>query len=71
MPEITIGASYGDALMAGLAIGTIRSPDAIKDLVKIKYTVEPDKEQTEIYQKMKKIYSQLYQRNKDLMHELW
>lgn len=71
VPEITIGASYGDALMAGLAIGTIRSPDAIKDLVKIKYTVEPDKEQTEIYQKMKKIYSQLYQRNKDLMHELW
>ena len=28
VPEVTVGASYGDALMAGLAIGTIENPDA-------------------------------------------
>lgn len=71
VPEITVGASYGDALLAGLAMGTIQSPDEIKKLVKIKYTVKPDKKQVQVYEKMKTFYGQLYQRNKDLMHELW
>lgn len=70
VPEITIGASYGDALMAGLGAGVIESPDQIKKLVKIKEIIEPDMDKYEQYKKYLNIYQQLYERNKDLMHEL-
>ncbi|MDD2960331.1 MAG: FGGY-family carbohydrate kinase [Lachnospiraceae bacterium] len=71
IPEVTIGASYGDALMAGLALGTIASPDEIKKLVKIKYVVKPDMKKHVLYQKYRNQFRELYERNKDLMHELW
>lgn len=71
VPEVTIGASYGDALMAGLAIGTIHSPEEIKSLVKIRDVIEPDKEKLSTYGKYQEIYRQLYERNADLMHQLW
>lgn len=71
VPEITIGASYGDALMAGLAIGSIESPEKIKELVKIKDVVKPDPENHQKYEKYKNIYEELYRRNADLMHQLW
>lgn len=70
VPEITIGASYGDALMAGLAVGTIESPEKIKELVKIKHVIEPDMEKHREYKKYRDIYHELYIRNKDLMHLL-
>ena len=71
VPQITIGASYGDALMAGLAIGVIEAPEKIKELVKIKHVIEPDMNKNIIYQKYKEIFYQLYNRNTDFMHELW
>lgn len=71
VPEVTVGASYGDALMAGLAVGSIESPEAIKELVKIKNVVKPDKDNHRKYEKYKEVYWQLYARNADLMHELW
>ena len=70
VPEITIGASYGDALMAGLAVGAISAPEDISELVKIKYITEPDMEKHEKYREYKEIYRELYERNKDLMHRL-
>ena len=71
VPEVTVGASYGDALMAGLAAGVIASPEAIKSQVKIKDVVEPNMENHKKYEKYKEIYRKLYERNADLMHELW
>ncbi|MDY3691690.1 MAG: FGGY-family carbohydrate kinase [Dysosmobacter sp.] len=70
IPEVTVGASYGDALMAGLGIGVISSPTEIKKMVKIKYVTKPDPERHAQYAPYKEIYKELYQRNKDLMHKL-
>ena len=70
VPEVTVGASYGDALMAGLAVGLIESPKKIKEMIKIKYVTEPNPENAAIYDKYRPIFKELYQRNKDLMHQL-
>lgn len=70
VPEITIGASYGDALMAGLAVETIEGPEAIKRLVQIRHVIKPDMENFRKYQKYKEMFAQLYERNKDIMHKL-
>ena len=54
LPEKTIGASYGDAFLAGLAIGAIENVGILKNnWVKIKREIYPDMEK-------KKIYDQLY-----------
>lgn len=71
VPEVTIGASYGDALMAGLAIGVIANPAELQKLIKIKDVIEPNMEKHKEYAKYLKIYEQLYEQNKDLMHQLW
>ena len=65
-----MGASYGDALMAGLAVGLIASPADIKKLIKIKYVTEPNPDTAAVYNKYRPIFKELYQRNKDLMHQL-
>ncbi len=70
IPEVTVGASYGDALMAGLGTGAIASPAEIKKMVKVKYVTEPDPERHAQYAPYKELYQQLYQRNRDLMHKL-
>lgn len=70
VPEITIGASFGDALLAGLGIGVISSPQAIKDMVKVKYVVEPDPERHAAYAPYKEMYRELYAGTKDIMHRL-
>lgn len=70
IPEVTVGASYGDALMAGLGIGAISSPVEIKKMVKVKYITEPDMDRHARYGPYKEIYRTLYQRNQDLMHRL-
>ncbi|MPM32607.1 Xylulose kinase [bioreactor metagenome] len=71
VPAITVGASYGDALMAGLAVGSIPNPDSIGSLIQIQDVIQPDWDRHKRYQKYLKIYSDLYQRNSDLMHQLW
>lgn len=71
VPAITVGASYGDALMAGLAVGSIPGPDSIGRLIQIQDVIQPDWDRHKRYQKYLKIYSDLYQRNSDLMHQLW
>lgn len=69
VPEITIGASYGDAMLAGMGIGAMTTAD-IKKAVKIKYVVDPDPEKHEKYGPMKRYFAELYKRNADIMHEL-
>ena len=71
VPEVVVGASYGDALMAGLALGTIGSPAAIKNLIKIKHVIKPDMERHKEYQKYKEMFAKLYENNKTMMHQLW
>ena len=69
VPEITIGASYGDAMLAGIGIRAMTTAD-IKKAVKIKYVVEPDPEKHEKYARIKPLFAELYRRNADIMHSL-
>jgi xylulokinase len=68
VPEVSFGASYGDALLAGLGTGVISKPDDIKKMVKVKEVIEPDFEKTKEYKKYKSVFGELYNRNRDLMY---
>ena len=65
IPETTIGASYGDALLAGLGTGLVardsrwNAPAA---------TLEPDRSSTERYAELYGVYRELYPATRDLAH---
>jgi xylulokinase len=67
LPEQTIGASYGDALLAARSVGLVE-PDA--DWSNIAATVEPKEENTEIYDEHYRIYRELYPATREQMHNL-
>lgn len=70
VPEITVGASFGDAILAGLGVGLLSSPKEVKNWIKINYVTKPNSEYKDIYNRNRKFYSELYIRNKDIMHNL-
>jgi xylulokinase len=70
VPELTIGAAYGDALLAGMGIGALTVKN-IKDVIKPCYVTKPDPEKHRLYEPYKKYYRELYLRNLDIMHQLW
>ncbi|HEY8425739.1 MAG TPA: FGGY-family carbohydrate kinase [Limnochordales bacterium] len=70
VPEVTTGAAYGDAFLAGLGVGVFSSHDAINTWVRERMRVEPDPANAARYEPLYEIYRELYRRNKDLMHEL-
>ena len=70
-PEITIGASFGDALMAASAVKYpgFETYDALLNYIRPGKTYVPNEKNHEIYQRYQKIYDALYDSLKDLMHE--
>jgi xylulokinase len=67
VPEQTIGASYGDAMLAG--IGTGVAPDAL-GWARVAHTVYPDPVNAAIYDELYGGYQSLYPATKDHMHLL-
>jgi xylulokinase len=67
--EVSIGASYGDAFLARLAIGEV-SKSAIKQWNPAAFTIEPDPRNARIYEKRYATFRKLYPRIRDLMEEL-
>jgi len=67
LPEQTIGASYGDALLAARSVG-LAEPGA--GWSNIATTVEPKEENTEIYDGLYRIYRELYLATREQMHNL-
>ncbi|MGY4718731.1 FGGY family carbohydrate kinase [Naumannella cuiyingiana] len=67
LPEQTIGASYGDALLA--AIGTQIVPPET-DWTRIGSLIEPDPANRETYAELFDIYTELYPATRDLVHVL-
>ena len=57
----TIGASYGDAFLAGLASGLIRDRAAIGEWVAIDGTVAPNSDNRAVYGALQKKYRALYE----------
>ena len=67
LPEQTIGASYGDALLAARSVGLV-APDA--DWSNIAATVEPEEGNREIYDELYGIYRDLYPATREASHAL-
>lgn len=70
VPEVTVGAAYGDAIFAGLGVGLIKSRQEVKGWMKEKYTTIPDRKKTEVYRGYKEKYALIYQSTKGIMHSL-
>jgi xylulokinase len=69
VPELTIGASYGDAFLAGLASGILDRAD-IHRWVKPGHSIDPDSDQQAIYDDYYADYLALYRQTKDILHRL-
>lgn len=68
IPEITLGASYGDAFLAGYAAGIFSHPQEISQWVTADRSVKPNAANADVYAERMQTYLDLYQRTKDLMH---
>lgn len=69
VPATTIGASYGDAFLAGLVSGMLKHED-LEDWVKPKTTILPNISRHEQYQPFYKDYLKLYEDTREIMHRL-
>ncbi|MDP8944578.1 MAG: FGGY-family carbohydrate kinase, partial [Actinomycetota bacterium] len=67
LPEQTIGAAYGDALLAARAVG-LAEPSA--DWSRISATVEPNLENRETYDALYRVYRELYPATREASHAL-
>jgi xylulokinase len=67
--EVSIGASYGDAFLARLAIGDV-SRSAIKQWNPAGFRIVPDPRNARLYEKRYKTFRELYPRTRDIMTEL-
>jgi xylulokinase len=69
VPALTIGASYGDAFLAGLASGILKRDDLAK-WVKAGTEIIPNPSVHQRYQPLYADYLRLYDQTKDIMHRL-
>lgn len=67
VPRQTIGASYGDALLAGIGAGVL---PADTDWTEIARTVEPDPERSAMYDELYQTWRELYAATKAQIHRL-
>jgi xylulokinase len=67
---LTFGASYGDALLAGVAVGLVSSPEEIRVWQGAPRTVKPDTSLEKVYAPLSEVYGKLYDATKDQMHKL-
>ncbi|HID95867.1 MAG TPA: hypothetical protein EYP53_07410 [Candidatus Latescibacteria bacterium] len=63
--------ALGTAILAGVAIGAYDSIDsAVRNLVKVKRTFEPDREKNKIYEEKFHIYKQIYPAIREISYRL-
>jgi len=67
---LTFGASYGDALLAGVAVGLVSSPEEIRTWQGKARIINPDEKLSETYRPLSEIYASLYDATKNQMHKL-
>jgi xylulokinase len=67
---LTFGASYGDALLAGVAVGLVSSPEEIRTWQGKARIINPDEKLAETYRPLSEIYTSLYDATKNQMHKL-
>jgi xylulokinase len=73
LPQIvcgkTVGASYGDAFLAALAVGDVRKRD-ILDWNPVARRITPDRKNRSVYGQQFSVFKALYRQTKNLMAEL-
>jgi xylulokinase len=67
---VTIGASYGDALMAAMGIHYFNSFSDLAKIIKAGDVYKPDMKKHDQYKKYQSLFDELYLANKDLMRRL-
>ena len=67
--EKTVGAAYGDAFLAALAVGDVQ-PDAIRAWNPVAAEITPNPATAAVYRRQYRLFRELYPRTKDLMREL-
>lgn len=70
VPEVQIGACYGDAFLAGVGVGLFNQLSEIKKWVIIKDKIKPNPLLKKKYDVNYHIFRQLYQQTRSLMHIL-
>jgi xylulokinase len=71
VPERTVGASYGDAFLAGLATGIIPNLTALsRDWVKIAEVIEPHQQEQGTYDAYYHVYRSLYEHAREDLHAM-
>jgi len=69
IPELTIGASYGDAFLAGLSSGILQRSD-LSSWVKVGKEIVPDTKQMNFYELYFQQYRKLYENTREIIHGL-
>ncbi|QVK19843.1 FGGY-family carbohydrate kinase [Mycoplasmatota bacterium] len=69
VPDISIGASFGDALLAGIGTGHIVSRSDINHWIKKIEKIVPDSKKTSKYKEIKHQFHELYYSTKELMNK--
>lgn len=67
--ERTVGACYGDAFLAALAVGDVRKAD-IGRWNPVARRIGPRRQSRAVYEKQYRVFKELYSRNRDLMADL-
>jgi xylulokinase len=67
--EKTVGASYGDAFLAALALGDV-APGDIRDWNPVATEIAPNPETAKVYERQYAVFRDLYPRTRDLMRRL-
>ncbi len=71
VPEQTIGASYGDAFLGGLAVGVVESIEILKQVwVKNKKVTKPDNAKKQLYNQHYRLFWDLIKRTEETVHKL-
>jgi xylulokinase len=65
----TIGASYGDAFLAALAVGDV-VPETIRQWNPVAFEIIPDSTNKDVYRRQYGIFRELYPSTRDLMRRL-
>jgi xylulokinase len=71
LPETTVGAAYGDALLAGLATGIVPGLEAMRETwVRTRAVIEPNPALAAMYDAHHEVFSRLYPATKHDIHRL-
>ena len=70
IPEVTIGASFGDAMLAAIGTGYFSSYEELGEKIKPGKVYQPDLQRHQAFQKYQAIFDELYPATMRLMHQL-